>query len=251
MRLGRSRSRRLAKSGGKHLGLRAGGGSRATPYPTFDVARPDKWDHDWDEKTRALILRRIHEVPGYRFFTSYEAALLEAICSRLLPQDDRRVEERVPIAPWIDARLDAGEGYGYRYEEMPSDGEAYRRGIAALDRTASLVGGTRFVDLPATRQDDLVRSVAAGTAPAEAWEGVPMRRFFSMLVSDVVSIYYAHPAAWAEIGFNGPSSPRGHMRLDLGRHDPWEAEEKRPRPSIEIVRRAPGGRGNGGEVATH
>jgi hypothetical protein len=53
----------------------------------------------------------------------------------------------------------------------------------------------------------------------------------------VITHYYAHPAAWAEIGFNGPASPRGHIRIWLGGRDPWEAKEERPRSSVEIVRR--------------
>jgi len=41
-----------------------------------------------------------------------------------------------------------------------------------------------------------------------------------------VSIYYAHPAAWNEIGFGGPASPRGYVRLGFDRRDPWEADER-------------------------
>jgi hypothetical protein len=43
----------------------------------------------------------------------------------------------------------------------------------------------------------------------------------------VVGIYYAHPAAWSEIGFGGPASPRGYVRLGFDERDPWEAEEVR------------------------
>ena len=35
--------------------------------------------------------------------------------------------------------------------------------------------------------------------------------------------YYAHPSAWNEIGFGGPASPRGYVRMDFNRRDPWEA----------------------------
>jgi hypothetical protein len=55
-------------------------------------------------------------------------------------------------------------------------------------------------------------------------------------MGEVITNYYAHPAAWAEIGFNVPASPRGHIRLQLGSRDPWEAKEMRPRSSVEIVR---------------
>jgi hypothetical protein len=104
-----------------YIDVPSGGGAAETPYPTFDVASADKWSLDWDEKTRLLVLDRIHNVPPYRFFSIQEAALLEAICSRAMPQEDRLPETRVPIAPWIDERLHEGEGSGYRYEDMPDD----------------------------------------------------------------------------------------------------------------------------------
>jgi hypothetical protein len=45
---------------------------------------------------------------------------------------------------------------------------------------------------------------------------------------DIVSAYYAHPTAWNEIGFGGPASPRGYVRMGLDRRDPWEAVEAKP-----------------------
>jgi hypothetical protein len=42
----------------------------------------------------------------------------------------------------------------------------------------------------------------------------------------IVEIYYAHPAAWSEIGFGGPASPRGYLRLTANRRDSWEAAER-------------------------
>jgi hypothetical protein len=229
-----------------------GGGSPATPYPDFDVAGPDKWRLDWDEKTRHLVLDRVRNVPPYRFFSVDEIALLEALCARALPQDDRPPTERVPIAPLIDERLHKNQGGGYRYADMPADREAYRRGLEACDQTARIVFGGAFVQLDAAHQDEVLRLVAAGDPPGAAWQRLPARRFFQTLLNDVVATYYAHPAAWAEIGFNGPASPRGHMRLGLGKRDPWEARERRPRSSVEVVRRAAGeGGGQASGGATH
>jgi hypothetical protein len=52
--------------------------------------------------------------------------------------------------------------------------------------------------------------------------------FHNRLLHDVVAAYYAHPIAWNEIGFGGPASPRGYVRLNYDRRDPWEASEARP-----------------------
>jgi len=144
----------------------------------------------------------------------------------------------VPLAPWIDERLHDGLGDGYRYEDMPHDGDAYRFALRGCDASARQLHGRTFAELPPEAQDDVLARVAAGEAPGEAWDHLPARRFFQELAGEIIATYYAHPIAWAEIGFNGPASPRGHIRLDLGRHDPWEATERRPRSSTDIVHRA-------------
>jgi hypothetical protein len=233
------KARRAAQSAsGNRLILPPGGGAGKTPYPRFDVASPDKWRLDWDEKTRKLVIERVTNIPPYRFFSPEEAALLEAVCACLLPQSDRPPAARAPVAPWIDARLFAGEGPGYRYESMPADGQAYRLGLQGFDQAARLLFGAGFAALALEQQKDVVAAVAGGNPPGEAWERLPAVLFFQKLMGDVITHYYAHPAAWAEIGFHGPASPRGHIRLGLDQRDPWEAQEEAPHSSVEIVRSA-------------
>jgi hypothetical protein len=235
---------------GDRLSIPAGGGAGSTPYPGYDVAGGDKWALDWDEKTRDLVRDRVDNVPPFRFFSPDEVALLEAICARALPQEDRPAGQRVPIAPWIDDRLHRGEGSGTQYETMPADPVAYRLGLRAFDQSAQALFGRPFVDLAPHDQDAVVDGVGRGDPPGDLWQGLPARPFFTLLMADVISAYYAHPAAWAEIGFGGPASPRGHIRLGLGQRDPWEAEEIRPRSSVPIVRQAEP-TGDGGGEATH
>jgi len=39
---------------------------------------------------------------------------------------------------------------------------------------------------------------------------------------------YAHPAAWAEIGFAGPAYPRGYKNIGVGKLEPFEVPDARP-----------------------
>ena len=55
---------------------------------------------------------------------------------------------------------------------------------------------------------------------------MPADRFFKLLLQLVVKTYYAHPTAWSEVGYNGPSAVRGHIRIWPGGVDPWEARER-------------------------
>jgi hypothetical protein len=219
-----------------------GGGGR-TPYPDYQVMSPDKWLYDWDEKTRRLILDRLQNIPPRSFFSEAEFALLEAISARVVPQDDRPPELRIPIAPFIDQRLAQSCGNGYRYEDMPWDDETYRQGLEGVNQTSgAMFDGKEFVDLEGAQQDQVIAAVEQGQPPGSVWRKLNARRFFKILMHDVVEMYYSHPAAWNEIGFQGPASPRGHVRLAVAKRDPWEAEETRPLPPEERKAAAPKGR---------
>ena len=197
-----------------------------TRYPDYDVL--DKWSSpDWDDQTREVVRVRLEEVPEICFFTEAEARTLAAVAERIVPQPDRDEAEKIPIVPWIDKKLYEDERDGYRYEELPPQREAWRDGLAGINETAqALFGGKTFVDLDPLSQDVVLTHVARGDATGATWKQLPAARFFKSVLSiTIVKIYYAHPAAWNEIGYNGPSSPRGHVRKWEGGVDPWEAPE--------------------------
>ena len=65
-----------------------------------------------------------------------------------------------------------------------------------------------------------------GDLAGSLWRGMPSDLFFAKRVlHDITGAYYAHPTAWNEMGFGGPASPRGYVRLDKDMRDPWEAAE--------------------------
>ncbi len=87
-----------------------------------------------------------------------------------------------------------------------------------------------FKALDVETQVVLLKRIQKGDVKAELWSGLEAGDFFtSTLLREVVGIYYAHPAAWSEMGFGGPASPRGYVRMGLNEHDPWEAREAKPR----------------------
>jgi len=196
-----------------------------SPYEDYDVL--EKWHSpDWDEPTREVVRRRLEAIPSLRFFTADEARLLDAIVERIIPQPDRRGAERVAIVPWIDEKLFHDWRDGYRYEDVPPLREAWRLGLTAVDATARHQHGRAFADLDAPSQDEVLRAIQRGDAPGEVWSHLPADRFFrDVLCLTVVKVYYAHPSAWSEIGYSGPSSPRGHVRNWMGGVDPWDAPD--------------------------
>ena len=228
-------------------------------YPSFSTLKQQKF---WDAKTREVVTDRVNNVPQIRFFTQAQARLLEAICERVIPQDDRDAAHKIPIVPQIDKRLYDGSHDGYRFEEMPPDREAFALGLQAIDEIAQAGHGCGFVDLEPREQEEILRSLHDGkpTAAHEIWKRMPVHRFWMLLVQDCAEAYYAHPWAWDEIGFGGPAYPRAYMRLERGEPEPWETHERRyawspPQNSVsgnyEAVAGASEHLGSPGQGGTH
>ncbi|HEX4740580.1 MAG TPA: gluconate 2-dehydrogenase subunit 3 family protein [Caulobacteraceae bacterium] len=198
----------------------------ADRFPGYDVL-DKRGGLSWNPATRRAIDTRLAVPREPRVFDPFEWKTLEAVCARILPQPKDR--PAVPLAAYVDQKLAENRLDGYRYAELPPQAEAWRRGLAALDQEARDAHGQAFTALGGEAQDALLRKAQHGELKGEAWGGMPSAVFFlHRVLSDITHAYYAHPIAWNEIGFGGPASPRGYVRLQLDRRDPWEAVEARP-----------------------
>lgn len=192
-------------------------------YPDSDIL--DQRGH-WDPATRRVVLDRVHNIPAYRYFTVHEQATLEALCARIIPQDQRPIARRVPLAPWIDQRCHLGVLSGFRFDDMPPDEVAWRQGLAGLDQAANALHAADFADLLPGQQDAVLAVIRDGQPPGAVWAELPVGRWWVYVVlRQVTGVYYAHPYAWDEIGFGGPAYPRGYFALNNGAPEPWEARE--------------------------
>jgi Gluconate 2-dehydrogenase subunit 3 len=203
-------------------------------YPGYDVLAK-RHTPSWNEKTRRVIDERLALPREPRYLSQEEWLVLEAICDRILPQPRERPP--VPLAAMVDAKLFETRGDGYRDHRLPPLREAWRRGLHAIDAEARRRHSVGFAALVAAEQDALLRAVQKGMLSDGGWDGMPPDIFFAKrLLPDIVTLYYAHPIAWNEIGFGGPASPRGYVRMDLDRRDPWEAAEAQPGRETEAAR---------------
>ena len=195
-----------------------------TRYPGYHVL--DKWDTvSFNDKDRAVLHRRLHEVPPRRFFTEDEWQTLWAICDCVIPQQPGPLSP-VPLPALIDAKMFENRTDGQRRAEMPPMQQCWRIGIRALDEEARLRFGARFRELPRGRQETVLDLVHKGDVRSREWAAMSPGEFFkSRLLHDIVTFYYGHPAGWNEIGYGGPASIRGYVRLGFDARDAWEAEE--------------------------
>jgi hypothetical protein len=185
----------------------------------YDVL--DKWDSvSFDDVTRQVLQRRLQQVPAPRFFDPETFRALEAACARLLAT----APGQPPIANWIDDDVAAGRSEGYRHADMPPMQQAWRLGMAGLQAHAQARHGHAFADLAAVQQDEVLRELQHGHADRALFAGIEPAVFFKeVLLKSAVAQFYSQPEAWSEIGFGGPASPRGYVRMGLDQWDPWEA----------------------------
>jgi hypothetical protein len=203
-------------------------------FPGYDVLTK-RHTPSWNAKTREVIAERLATPREPRFLNIHELATVTALAGPVTPQPRHRPP--VPVAELIDHKLHVNRQDGYRAQDMPREREAWRRGLRALDAEAQGAHGRAFLDLDPAAQLDLLRRMERGDLHDSAWGGMPPKTFFNQrLLTDVVDAYWSHPTAWSEMGFGGPASPRGYVRMDYDERDPWEAAESHG-DDVETVRR--------------
>lgn len=150
---------------------------RAQPgyYPGFDTLSQKAF---WDAATRDVVLHRLENRTAVTFFTAREAEVFQSILDRILPQDDRDQQHRIALLNTIDVRLAKGRIDGYRFEDMPSDRDAYHIGIGAIDEMAVSLHGKSFPQLGTHEQEVLLKSLHDGKpiVAHAAWERMPVHR---------------------------------------------------------------------------
>jgi hypothetical protein len=193
-------------------------GGRQPRFPGFDVLA--QTDH-WDLVTAGVVLARVGPPPPIRFFTPQEEAIARPLLDLLL---DQRDEPRVPVLEMIDARLAEQSTDGWRYDDLPEDGQAWRLTLAALDEDARDAH-----DIDFGRCDDDTRRAmiqAVQDLGAKPWHDLPASRVWSLWTRYACTAFYSHPWAWNEIGFSGPAYPRGYKNAGVGRREPWEVADR-------------------------
>jgi len=189
-------------------------------YPDYDVL--EQAGH-WDEVTRRVVLARVEQPPPIRFFDEREAPTLTAFCDCVTAQDR---EPRIPVLAFVDEKLFEGKLDGWQFEDMPDDGETWRRVARGLDEAArELPGIDGFGAATLEMQNEICERFAGGELGGGVWETLPCARAWSVVMRATLAAFYAHPWAWNEIGFGGPAYPRGYARLGLGMREAWEGDE--------------------------
>jgi hypothetical protein len=198
-------------------------------FPGFDVL--NQAPH-WDQVTKDLIEARVRtSPPAVTFFSATERGCAHALLNDLTGQD--RDDAPVPVTQMVEARLAAGETDGWRYADMPEDGQAWRDTLGYLDADARARYGTSFAEAAAENRHRLIQAVQ--DLSGEDWHGLPAKHVWSLWTRYACTALYAHPDVWAEMGFPGPAYPRGYKNIGVDKLEPYEVRDADP--SIDPVRK--------------
>jgi hypothetical protein len=200
-------------------------------YPDFDVL--EQSGH-WDAPTRDVVLGRVAEPGPLRFFDEEAAVTLRAFCDTVTAQDE---PPRIPVLEQVDANLADGRLPGFRYADMPDDGDTWRLAARGLDEAARAHGAASFGAATVDARIEICSRLKTGELSGGTWERLNPSRTWAVLMRDALGAFYAHPWAWNEIGFSGPAYPRGYSRLGIGLSETWEGEEAFELDPVEDVRR--------------
>ena len=180
----------------------------------------------WDRVTAEVVRARVGPPPVVKFFSGTEEACARALLNLLTGQREPDGDLIVPVLEMVDARLEAGQTDGWRYADMPEDGQAWRDTLAYLDADAVRRCGISFADAPRDDQVALVQAVQ--DLESGDWHGLSAVHVWSLWTRYACTAFYAHPSAWAEIGFPGPAYPRGYKNAGVGKLEPFEVRDGRP-----------------------
>ena len=129
---------------------------------------------------------------AFETLTAGEGETLRAVVARLIPADERGPGAlEAGAATYIDRAL-AGP--------LAASREAYRGGLAALDRFARSARGARFAALDPADQDALLRDVEADAAPAF---GPGAAGFFNLVLAHTLEGVFSDPAHGGNVDFIG------------------------------------------------
>lgn len=193
---------------------------RSARFPGFEPAAQSS---SWDQVTAGVVLSRLGPPPDFSFFGPAEQATAMALTDQLLGQ---RESAPVPVAQLIDARLASEQTDGWRYEDMPEDGQAWQKTLAHLDSDATDRFGVSFATCSAKEQAALIQAVQ--DLGSDDWHDMTAARVWSLWTRYACTAFYSHPAAWAEMGFPGPAYPRGYKNTGLDSREPFERRDERP-----------------------
>ena len=197
------------------------------------------------ERTSAATLRVLEQrvasgAAAERYLQPNLYATLQQVVSAMLPQDV--IGTHVDIAACIDLRLREGTNAGWRFADLPSDGEAYTQGLTIFAKMLEQTPMKLFERMPPPAREGYLRCVANGDIVGAAQ--FPLSRWLGMLRIDAVKAWMSHPSTMQKLELysfadgatgstDGPTETEGWQSISPNTALPFEQGIVLPAASAE------------------
>ena len=177
-------------------------------------------------QTRAVMQDRLASAQNWNatptVFAAHEVRTLRALVNRVVPG------VVFDLAASLEAQVKGGQTDGWRFAMLPSDAEAWQRGLFSLDQAALRAHSVLFVALHPEQQDSLLEQAAAGKLgpgllgnlhlgeAVRSFSAVEMQFWFEDVRADCARLYMADPRTMDRVGFAGFADDLGFTQIQLG-----------------------------------
>jgi len=148
----------------------------------------------------------------WRFLTAAEARTLAAVVDQIIPPDHDPGADWARVVNYIDIQLC---GPFTRWQN------AYRDGLASIDRSSRAKYHRDFALLPSDQQFALLRAMESSEVSPDAWDRVSPAAFFDLLLNHAMQGFYGDSrhggnrdhASWKMVGLSSPQI-RGRQHFE-------------------------------------
>lgn len=182
-------------------------------------------------RTRSVLLKRMEQEQGRRQNLSPEAFhLLDIICDDILPQQSLLGDLRLNLAVMIDQSL-GGPGDGWRFAELPTDLEAWEKGLLSMDVYARALFSQDYADLASEQRGAVLDRAFDGSLPeqtAAPLSPAQMVLWSGDLRNGIVAAFLAHPVSQDRMGISSNMTGGDGRIQGFSSHSLTEKEDFEP-----------------------
>jgi gluconate 2-dehydrogenase gamma chain len=176
-----------------------------------------------------VLEQRADPIQAPQYLSPELYAVLQQVIAVILPQG--AIGTNVDIAAVIDQRLAQDKNSGWRFAELPPDGDAYRRGLSIFAAMLAQTPMKQLDRMPPPARDGYVRCIANGDVDGPA--RFPLSKWLLLLKTDTVKAWLSHPSAMQKIDYygfadgatgatNGPTQAEGWSEITQDTALPFE-----------------------------
>ena len=128
----------------------------------------------------------------WRFLTTEEAKVLEAVCEQIIPADKDPGAKEAKVVNFIDKQL-------VKYYKKHQN--TYRTGIAGVEETSKMEYSQSFDKLTFEQQFQIMLSLESGKAKGKIWEQHSSADFFNLVREHTMQGFYGSPKHGGNINY--------------------------------------------------